>query len=50
MHSSMVSAISRCIFSGSLPSTKWGSQPQPRKNCSSSSWGIRASTVGLAIL
>ena len=30
---SKVVAMSSCIFSGSSPSTKWGVQPQPRRNC-----------------
>ena len=39
------------IFEEKLaPSTKYGIQPQPRRNCSSSSGSIRASTVGLLIL
>jgi len=50
MAQSRVAAICWCIFSGSLPSTKRGSQPQPRKNCSTSSWEIREKMVGLAIL
>ena len=35
---------------GSSPSTKRGSQPQPRKKLSTSSWLMREKTVGLAIL
>ncbi len=47
---SMAVAMSSCIFSGSSPSTKRGVQPQPRKNCSSSSGSIRERIVGLLIL
>ena len=43
-------AMSSCIFSGSSPSTKYGVQPQPRRNCSNSSCSMRARTVGLLIL
>jgi len=39
------SMVSHCA-----PWTKYGVQPQPRKNCSNSSRSIRASTVGLLLL
>ena len=50
MTSSIAVAIASCIFIGSLPDTKIGSQPQPFKYMVSSLFGILAKTVGLAIL
>jgi hypothetical protein len=47
---SSVSIINWCIASGSEPSTKYGLYPYPLSNCDNSSAGIRANTVGLAIL
>jgi len=47
---SKAAAIAWCITSGSSPSTKYGAQPQPRMNWSSSSCSMRAKTVGLLIL
>ena len=50
MAQSRAAAMVWCICSGSLPSTKRGSQPQPRKKLSTSSWLMREKMVGLAIL
>ena len=50
MAQSRAAAMVWCICSGSLPSTKRGSQPQPRKKLSSSLWGMRERMVGLWIL
>ena len=47
---SRAAAIFWCMTMGSSPSTKRGSQPQPLKNISASSWEMREKTVGLAIL
>ena len=47
---SRAAAIFWCICSGSSPSTKRGSQPQPLKNISASSREMREKMVGLPIL
>ena len=47
---SSAAAICWCIAMGSSPSTKRGSQPQPRKKLSTSPWLMREKMVGLAIL
>ena len=47
---SRAEAMVWCICLGSSPSTKQGSQPQPRKKLSSSLWDRREKMVGLWIL
>ena len=47
---SKAAAIFWCMDWGSSPSTNRGSQPQPLKNISISSWEMRAKIVGLETL
>jgi hypothetical protein len=42
--------MSWCMASGSDPETKWGWYPYPTSRLVSSYRGMRANTVGLAIL
>ena len=48
--SSITAAMPLCMVIGSSPSRKYGLYPYPLNRLSNSSWLIRASTVGFAIL